>query len=59
MLILSLKELHDVSVVDDFKLGYCYREEVTAKLKDTSDGTFLVRNSQGGKGYTLTVRYVC
>ena len=59
MLILSHKKLQDVCVVDDLKLGYFYREEVTAKLKDTSDGTYLVRNSQGGQGYTLTVRYVC
>jgi phosphoinositide-3-kinase regulatory subunit len=31
------------------------REEVTAKLKDTVDGTFLVRDSQK-EAYTLTVR---
>ena len=33
------------------------REDVTIKLKDTPDGTFLVRNSNRNVGeYTLTVR---
>ena len=39
-------------------LRCCFRDVVTAKLKDTSDGTYLVRNSQDGQGYTLTVRCV-